>query len=131
MLEGVVQLADGVFEHETDGMVFGVFDLDGLHQGLCVVLVGFVGQADLRLYDTHADDLVAIVDQLVEEPLEGVIRIGIVVYANHESPVPSAPLIPGMANIEGEGDRVVFCGLAQGDVVKRHVCVEPLRGRLC
>lgn len=89
-----MDLADGEFQHETDGLLLAVpVLLDDLIQqalglGSVASLLDAGVAADLGILIDHAqtDDLVAIVDQFVDQPFEGKLGVIVLVGAAQEGP---------------------------------------------
>lgn len=128
-LEGRVQLAAGVLQHHADGPVGAIALENRVHDVLSLVLVCLVGVVGSQLLfnHAHAHDLVSIVDQLVEQPLQRIIGIGVLVHADHECARSPLGLIPLVSNIQRQRQRVVLGRFAQREIVECDMRLEPVR----
>lgn len=76
-----MHLADRKLQYQVDRLVLGVLGLHEPHQALglgavaAVLDAGVAGNLRVPLHHAQADNLVAVVDQLVDEPLERVVRV--------------------------------------------------------
>lgn len=109
-----MQLAAGVFKHDADGAIGAVLLENGIHHGLGVVLVRGADAAHVLVDDAHADNLVAVVDQLVEQPLQRIVGVGVLVDADHEGARAALGLVAAVADIERQGRRVALGRFAEG-----------------
>lgn len=121
-LERRMQLASCVLENHADGAVGAILLDDRVHELLGVVLIRAFG---VFFDDAHTHDLVPIVDQLIEKPLQGVVGVCVLVYSDHESTRSSLGLVSPMAHIECEGGRVALRCLAEGEIVECDMLSEP------
>ena len=101
-----MHLADGKLEDDGDGLFVLVLVDDLVEQlaGLLAVealLQGGVA-ADLAVLvdDAQTDDLVAVVDELVDQPLEGKLGVVVLVGAAEESARPAAVRVVTVLGLE-------------------------------
>ena len=109
-LNGLVHLADRKLEHQTDGPIVGVLLDDLVEQLLSLAAVSTVLDArlaaDLRvlLDDAQTDNLVAVVDELVDQPFERELGVVVLVGAAQEGARPARVLVVAMLAAQGQGE---------------------------
>lgn len=81
-----MQLTHGVLQDEAQSAVSGVLEQDILHDIPRILLVLLVASSYATFDDTDADDLVSIVHQFVQQPLQGIVGVGMLVHSHHEGP---------------------------------------------
>ena len=109
-LNGIVNLSHRKLENETDGLLLAVSILlnDLIEQTLGLgpisPLLDACVTADLGILidDSKTDNLITIINQLVNQPFEGKLRVIILVGATQEGPRASAVTVVLVLGIEGQ-----------------------------
>lgn len=122
-----MELADGIFESEAQRTVSAILGDDVAHGSFGILLVVFrIVRPNVSLEHAHADDLVAVVNQLVEQPLQRIIGVSMLVHADHERARPAPMLVALVADIECHRGGIVLSSFPNGDIVECDMVLEPV-----
>lgn len=64
-----MKFTNSIFENNANSAVRAVALQDAMHDRLSIILVLFIGEANLLLDYSDTHDLVAVINKLLEEPL--------------------------------------------------------------
>ena len=109
-LNGLVYLADGELQGQTEGLLVRVLVDDLLQEVLSLSSITTLLDAGLAIDlgvlvdDAQTDDLIAIIGQFVDQPFEGELGIIVLIGAAEEGPRTTGVLIIRVLAVQGQGE---------------------------
>ena len=126
-----MQLANSVLEDEADSSIGSILGQNIAHDILRILLILLVVETSVLFDYSDADNLVAVVYQLIQQPLDSIVRVGVLVDSNHEAARSSPGIVAFVSDVERERESVVLGSLATRYIVETNVVLKPVVDCLC